>query len=167
MREASTFDEFYADGGHRLVAQIYVMIGDRAEAEDAVAEAYARAWQRWNTIANCDNPTGWVRTVAFRIAVSSWRRAVNRRTAHRRFGQARSGPAEPSPDTVAIVAALRRLPAAQRRAIVLHHVGGLTVSQIALETNASPSAVKARLSRGRRALATLLSDDLEKPCSTT
>ena len=46
MRDSSEFDAFYAATGRRLVAQVYAMTGDRAEAEDAVAEAYARAWQR-------------------------------------------------------------------------------------------------------------------------
>jgi RNA polymerase sigma-70 factor (ECF subfamily) len=66
---------------------------------------------------------------------------------------------EVGPDTVALVAALRQIPAAQRRAIVLHHLAGLLVREIADETGVSESAVKAQLSRGRQALAGLLRDD--------
>jgi len=166
MRDSSEFDAFYAATGRRLVAQVYAMTGDRAEAEDAVAEAYARAWQRWGTVAHCHDPAAWVRTVAFRIAVSSWRRAVNRRSAHARLGRPVPAP-EPGPDTVALVRALRQLPAAQRRAVVLFHLAGLSVGEVAQETGASLSAVKVRLSRGRRALAALLGNDQEAPCSTT
>jgi RNA polymerase sigma-70 factor (ECF subfamily) len=61
-----------------------------------------------------------------------------------------------SPDTVALVCALRQISAEQRRAIVLHHLLGLTVREIATETGATESAVKARLARGRTALAPLL-----------
>jgi RNA polymerase sigma-70 factor (ECF subfamily) len=166
MRDSSEFDAFYAATGRRLVAHVYAMTGDRAEAEDAVAEAYARAWQRWSTVAHCNDPAGWVRTVAFRIAVSSWRRAINRRFAHVRLGRPAPAP-EPSPDTIVLVEALRRLPAAQRRAIVLFHMAGLSVDEVAQETGASPSAVKARLSRGRHALASLLGNDQETPCTRT
>jgi RNA polymerase sigma-70 factor (ECF subfamily) len=57
---------------------------------------------------------------------------------------------------LALVEALRQIPAAQRRAIVLHHLVGLPVKEIAEETGDSVSAVKVRLSRGRQALASLL-----------
>ena len=61
--------------------------------------------------------------------------------------------AGPGPDHVAFVEALRRVPAEQRRALVLYHLADLTVEQIAAETGARPGTVKARLARGRAALA--------------
>jgi RNA polymerase sigma-70 factor (ECF subfamily) len=74
----------------------------------------------------------------------------------------RHGPAddtpEPSIDNVALVAALRQIPEAQRRAIVLHHLGGRSVAEVAHETGVPEGTVKARLARGRAALAELLSD---------
>jgi RNA polymerase sigma-70 factor (ECF subfamily) len=157
-RDIGQFDEFYTSTATLIITQVYLMVGDRSEAEDAVQEAYARAWQRWRHVASYDDPAAWVRTVAYRIAVSSWRRARSRWAA-----QQRSGPPDPvgelSPDTVALVAALRQISASQRRAIVLHHLAGLTVREVAHETGASESAVKAQLSRGRQALAPLLRTD--------
>ena len=91
MRDSWGFDEFYAATAPRVVAQVYAMIGDLGEAEDAVAEAYARAWQRWLRVGQYTNPTSWVRTVAYRVAVSSWRRARNRLVAHERWGAAETG----------------------------------------------------------------------------
>src|SRR5215468_10381304 len=88
MRDSVGFDEFYAVTARAMVAQVYAMVGDLAEAEDAVAEAYARAWQRWPRLHGYADPAGWVRTVAYRIAVSSWRRARNRATAHARYSTA-------------------------------------------------------------------------------
>src|SRR5688500_14329921 len=130
------------------------MVGDLAEAEDAVQEAYSRAWQRWGSIGRYGDPSGWVRTVAYRVAVSSWRRTRHRVLAHRRSAPGTA--AELNPDTVALVAALRQISASQRRAIVLHHLVGLTVREIAAETGVTESAVKAQLVRGRQALAPLL-----------
>ena len=159
MRDGAGFDEFYATTARTVVAQVYAMVGDLAEAEDAVAEAYARAWQRWHQIQGYADPTGWVRTVAYRIAVSSWRRARNRRAA-----QQLSAPPSVTQDasTLMLVDALRLLPASQRRAVVLHHLVGLSVAEISAETGGSVSAVKQWLSRGRRALAIALGDDLEE-----
>jgi RNA polymerase sigma-70 factor, ECF subfamily len=159
MPDVAAFDRFYAATASRVVAQIYVMVGDLAEAEDAVQEAYARAWQRWGRVSEYADPAGWVRTVAYRVAVSSWRRSRLRLAA-----QLRSADPRPAPDlqaeTVALVAALRLIPAAQRRAIVLHHLAGMSVREVAAETGASESAVKARLSRGRQAMLRLLDDTL-------
>jgi RNA polymerase sigma-70 factor (ECF subfamily) len=57
------------------------------------------------------------------------------------------------------VAALRQLPEPQRRALVLHHVCDLPVHEVAAEVGAPEGTVKARLSRGRAALRTVLGDD--------
>jgi len=159
MRDGAGFDEFYATTARTVVAHVYAMVGDLAEAEDAVAEAYARAWQRWHQINGYADPAAWVRTVAYRIAVSSWRRARNRRTAQRLTANA---PVTQDASTVALVDALRNLPATQRRALVLHHLVGMSVAEISTETGGSVSAVKQWLSRGRRALAIALGDDLEE-----
>ncbi len=155
MRESAEFDDFYAASARRVVAQVYAMVGDLGEAEDAVQEAYARAWQRWRVVGTYGDPIAWVRTVAYRIAVSSWRRARNRVLAQRRSESAR-GPEHVDPDALALMQALQQIPAAQRRAIVLHHLVGLSVKETADETGNSISAVKAQLSRGRQALAPLL-----------
>ncbi|MFF7335127.1 SigE family RNA polymerase sigma factor [Streptomyces sp. NPDC008150] len=157
MRDPDDFDRFYTAGVRRLTSQLYAMTGDRAEAEDLVHEAYARAWQRWDKVSGYADPEAWVRTVAFRIRVSTWRKTVNRLAAHRRHGVPDPQP-ELRPDYVAIVAALRRIPAEQRRAVVLHHLVGLSVDEIARETGAASGTVKARLSRGRQAMAGYLSE---------
>lgn len=160
------FDAFYAATHRRTIGQIYAMTGSLHEAEDCVQEAYARAWQRWASLSTeHGNPEAWVRTVAARLAVSSWRKAVNRLTAHRRENR-EDEVSGMNPDHLAVVAALRRISADQRLAIVLHHYAGLSIEEIAAETGASTSTVKARLARGRKALAphlTEFADSLEKP----
>jgi RNA polymerase sigma-70 factor (ECF subfamily) len=129
MPKADDFDTFYAATSRRLIGQIFAMTGDLSEAEDAVQEAYIRAWRRWPRIRAHDDPEAWLRVVAYRITVNSWRRARNRLTAHR----ASQHPEMPglSPDLVVLVSALRKIPETQRRAIVLHHLVGLSVEEIA------------------------------------
>ena len=60
---------------------------------------------------------------------------------------------------VALVAALKQLPQAQRQALVLHHIADLPVQAVAAEVGVPEGTIKARLSRGRTTLATLLADD--------
>ncbi|BCY07247.1 sigma-70 family RNA polymerase sigma factor [Actinoplanes sp. L3-i22] len=158
MRDAEDFDAFYATSARRVLAHVSMMVGSPAEAEDAVAEAYLRAWNRWSKISTYDNPEAWVRQVAYRHAVSAWRKAFNRRHAHRREHAGAHVDAL-GPDHVAIVAALRRIPADQRRVIVLHHLVGLSVAEIHRETGIPAGTVTTWLARGRRAMAAYLADD--------
>ncbi|MBM2622084.1 SigE family RNA polymerase sigma factor [Actinoplanes sp. LDG1-06] len=157
MRDAEDFDTFYAMSSRRVLAHVAMMVGNRSEAEDAVAEAYLRAWNRWAKVSRYENPEAWVRQVAYRLAVSAWRKAVNRIQAHWREATDQSVD-ELGPDHVAIVAALRKIPADQRRVIVLHHIAGLSVAEIHQETGIPAGTVTTWLARGRRALAAHLSD---------
>lgn len=156
---STSFDAFYRATRQRLFECIYALTGNAAEAQDVVHEAFAQAWQRWTVVADYGAPEAWVRTVARRIAVSRWRRARNRLAAHRRAGPPPAVPG-PSAETAALVAALARLTVEQRTAIVLHHLCDLPVAEVARETGVPVGTVKARLARGRRALAALLAIDL-------
>ncbi|WP_156725886.1 SigE family RNA polymerase sigma factor [Streptomyces apocyni] len=151
------FDAFYTATAKRLVATVYAVTGDLAEAEDAVQEAYVRAWQRWERLTREGDPLPWVRTVAVRLAISTWRRTRNRLLAQLRHGPDTDVPAL-SADRVALIDALRELPPRQRQVVVLHHLLDLPVEQVAREVGASNGAVRTRLSRARRTLGERLAD---------
>jgi len=151
------FTGFYTASYQRLVGQLYAMIGDHSEAQDVVQEAFVRAWARRGKIDKNGAPEAWVRVTAWRIAASRWRRARE----GIRLGSLVARPestAGPTPDRVAFVDLLRKVPAEQRRALVLYYLCDLTVDQVAAETGARVGTVKARLARGRAALAPYLRD---------
>ncbi|MEU0562083.1 sigma factor-like helix-turn-helix DNA-binding protein [Dactylosporangium sp. NPDC006015] len=155
MADADTFAEFYRDTYRGLVAQLVAYTGDLGEAQDVAQEVYVRAWSRWQRISAYDDPRAWIGRVGHNLVISRWRRA---RTAF--AGWTRHGPPapvpEPDPATLDLVAALRRLPEPQRRALVLYHLGGFAVAEIARMEGAPENTVKARLARGRQALAPML-----------
>ncbi|MFC0027925.1 SigE family RNA polymerase sigma factor [Micromonospora chaiyaphumensis] len=157
MGDAEEFDAFYTACAGRVVGHVYVLTGNRGEAEDAVAEAFMRAWQRWRTVREADSPEAWVRRVASRIAVSSWRKTLNRIRAHHRAAVDQSVPGL-SEDHVALLQALQRLNPNQRRAVVLHHLNDLSVADVAAEMQVPVGTVKAYLARGRKAMAGMLTD---------
>jgi RNA polymerase sigma-70 factor (ECF subfamily) len=154
MPDAGAFDEFYRGTGQRVVAYLYAAGGDLAEAQDAAQEAYMRAWQRWDSLAEND-PEQWVRTVGWRILANRWRKLRGRLVAYRRHGLPAPSPAL-NEDAVALVTALRQLPPNVRVAVVLFHILELPVAAIAEQTQTPVGTVKARLVRGRQQLATLL-----------
>ncbi|MEU0689334.1 SigE family RNA polymerase sigma factor [Streptomyces uncialis] len=152
------FDAFYSATAKRLVATVYATTGDLAEAEDAVQEAFVRAWQRWPKLTREGDPLPWVRRVALRLAISTWRRTKGRMRAHFRHGPQRDVP-ELSADRVALMTALRQLTPDQRQVVVLHHLLDLPVEQVARETGASNGAVRTRLSRARKVLGERLTEN--------
>ncbi|MEE6261356.1 RNA polymerase sigma factor [Plantactinospora sonchi] len=162
--------EVYAASAARLVAQLYGVTGDYAEAQDAVHEAFVRALARPGRFRQVANPEAWLRTVALNVARSRYRRRMvfDRLLRSGRLTNPDSGRAELSPDHVALVAALQRLPRATRESVVLHHIGDLSVAEVAATQNCSVEAVKTRLLRGRRALAAHLGEpDSGLPGPTT
>lgn len=157
--EAPEFDELYAASFRRITSQVYAMIGSYDEATECVQEAFARAWANRKKLDKAQYPEAWVRTTAYRLAVSRWRRTrLARRPVDRAVGGATEMPAIDE-SHVALVAALRQIPEAQRQALVLHHIADLPIHQIAVEVGVPEGTIKARLSRGRTALAALLTDE--------
>ena len=156
--EAAEFDAWYAGSYPRLTRQLYAMIGDRVEAQDCVQEAFVRAWAHRSQLQSDGNPDAWIRTTAHRLAISRWRRMRLGRRAPDRALAPESSAHPVSEVRVAVVDALKQLPFAQRQAIVLHHLADLPVPQVAAEVGAPEGTVKARLSRGRTALAALLDE---------
>jgi len=144
-------DAFYRATYPRLVGELVLLTGDREEAQDVAQEAFARLCPRWERIRTYDAPEAWVRTVAIRLAVSRWRRARVAVAGALRMAAPRPLPG-PS-DELDVVAALAALPLPQREVVVLHHVAGMPVDEIAERLGAPVGTVKSRLARGRAALA--------------
>lgn len=153
------FDEFYRAHFRAMTVQLCAYIGDLGHAQDLVQEAFCRAFSRWEKIVKYDDPVAWVRKVAWNLATSRWRRArIAERFVRRQREEHVPGP---SPDRVAMEAALALLPANHRRAVVLHHLADLPVSEIARQEGVAEGTIKSWLHRGRTALAAHLTEGKE------
>jgi RNA polymerase sigma-70 factor (ECF subfamily) len=157
---SDSFTEFYRATYAGLVAQLYAYCGDRGDAQDAAQEAYARAFIRWRQVSEANDPRAWVARVGYHLVINRWRRAGAAARALVRHGPPPSVP-EPDPGLADTVAALRRLPEAQRRALTMFYLGGFSVLDIAAVEGVPEGTVKARLSRGRQALAAALGPSKE------
>jgi RNA polymerase sigma-70 factor (ECF subfamily) len=152
--------EAYQAYYRRLVATLYGLTADYAEAQDLVQEAYARALARPKTFLDVADPEAWLRTVAVNLARTRWRRRRLLDT------MIRTGRVTPTPESVPgadptrvlLVAALAKLSRPTRETIVLHHIADMSVQEVAEQLGIPVGTVKARLSRGRALLAELLHD---------
>jgi RNA polymerase sigma-70 factor (ECF subfamily) len=156
----ASFSEVYGAEYRRLVAELFAITSSLAEAEDLVQEAFGKALARWERVGELEVPVAWVRRVALNAATSRWRSLRRRSTAVLVLDPADGKP--PPEPVMDLIAALAALPVAQREAIVLHHLTGLSVVEIAQLLMCPEPTVKARLQRGRARLAVLLADSSEE-----
>jgi len=150
------WEEIYAARYRRLVALVAVLAGSLGEAEEAVQDAFVQALGR--PLAEIDDPEAWLYRVAANRVRSRWRRAI---VARRHAAGNAVEPVDVShtrfDERATLIAALRRLPMAQREALALHYMADLPIAEIALRLDVPVGTVKARLSRGRDALRQVLS----------
>lgn len=158
---SATDPVFEAHRDH-LMAVAYRMLGSRADAEDAVQEA----WLRWHATAageEIQDPRGWLTTVTARICLDQLRSARVRREAY--VGQWLPEPvvdrfeADLADQVVrtdevsyALLVVLERLTPEQRVAFVLHDVFTVPFDEIAGVLATTPAAARQLASRARRAV---------------
>lgn len=134
-----------------LVRAVSAVTKSVPAAEDAVAEAFARAWERERKGQAFDHLAGWVVTVALNLARSRWRKVGRERPLPERSETAaRAAESELSLDVRAAVA---ELPRRQREAVVLHYLMDLDVATTASLLGVAEGTVKAALHRARQTLA--------------
>ncbi|AEV88840.1 RNA polymerase subunit sigma-70 [Actinoplanes sp. SE50] len=153
-----TADEFETHRAY-LTAVAFRMLGNRAEAEDAVQEAWLRCAQQ----DDIRDPRGWLTTVTGRICLDQLNSARVRRTSYP--GEWLPAFAvDPDADpalyaeradqvSVALLVVLERLSPEQRVAFVLHDAFGLPFEEVAAVLDTTPATARQHASRGRRAAA--------------
>jgi RNA polymerase sigma-70 factor (sigma-E family) len=149
------FDHAFSVLFPRAFRLTYRLLGDRAAAEDAAAEALARAFADWKRVAELPYRDAWVLRVASNIALDQIRRRKQLPTV---------SPAQPEDEDahavrIALWAALRALPRRQREIVVLRYIAGLTEGEVAQLLGLSLGTVKTHVTRGRAALRLAMGDE--------
>lgn len=143
-----SIEEVYRTIGDRLWRAVYAYSGDKAVTDDAVAETFAQALRRDGAIRH---PERWVWRACFRIAAGILQ---DRRRWVEYDPERLDRAADETPD--GLVGELARLTDRQRACLVLHYYGGYPTADIAHILNISGAAARMSLTRGRRALRTVI-----------
>jgi RNA polymerase sigma-70 factor (ECF subfamily) len=155
---SEAFALFFKHNSGPVFRALLAGTGDRAAAEDATAEAFARAFAHWDTVAVHPNPRAWVLRVAWNCYRSSWRKWQGRWSAD----PPQATPPNPKPwSDPDLVAAIRGLPQSQREVIVLVALGELTPTQAARVLGKPAGTVRSLLSQARVALHQALDDPID------
>jgi RNA polymerase sigma-70 factor (sigma-E family) len=145
-----------------LVKLAVLMVGDQPTAEDVVQDAFLGVYRRWHAIQDQEKALGYIRTSVLNGCRMFYRG---------KYRRGRLSPEDPghteSAEAIAmlgethreVLAALRRLPARQREAVVLRYYLDMTENQAAQTMGVSRGTVKSATSRGITALARMLKEE--------
>lgn len=145
---ANTIEEALDRYGNQLYRLALVMLKRPMDAEDAVQETFLRYLDRLGTFQDAEHEKAWLLTVT----TNQCRDVLRARQRHPKIGLDQVPEAGHEPRDRAIWEALMALPEKYREVLVLHAVEGYRVEEIAKLIGKTTSAVKMRLSRGRKLL---------------
>jgi RNA polymerase sigma factor (sigma-70 family) len=156
-------EDLYRRDARSLLGMLCVLLGDRADAEDVLQEAFARLQRSWNRIEDPARASAYLRSIAFNLARSGLRRRRRRPDPPRRSEQDVDAVVIVHLDEVGdrlvlredqrrLLAALAALPRRQRECVVLRYHAGAGIDEIATTLGVSSNSVKTHLQRALAAL---------------
>lgn len=159
------FVAFFKHEYHAVIGFLLKNGFDFHVAEDATAEAMTTAFRRWPP---GHNPRGWVRTVAYRLAIKQKQAMTNYldRSANQNGGQPTHDGTEAFrviEHQSALLRLLNHLPDTQRLALALHLDGFTSLETAAIMTDITghpiqPATARSNLRHARTTLKTILTD---------
>ena len=145
-----------------LVRLAVLMVGDQPTAEDVVQEAFLGLYRRWPALKDPERALAYARS----SVLNGCRMALRARFRRDKISLTVPDDIESAEATALlgeasreVIAALRRLPARQREAVVLRYYLDMTEIQAAQAMRVSRGTVKSATSRGLAALARLLKEE--------
>jgi RNA polymerase sigma factor (sigma-70 family) len=155
------FSDFYIAQRDRVFRIALAASGNRAVAEDATAEAFARAFAQWKRVSRHPNPAAWVMLTTLNLQRSWWRRLRREASLAPPTGR----PSEPSsPLSADLQRAVRDLPRRQREVVALRILGDLSAEQTADVLGIAVGTVGVHL---HRALTALRQPETNRPTPAT
>lgn len=146
----------------RMTPEMYrvavAMLWNDADATDAMQDAILRAWEKRDRLREESKLPAWL----MRILVNQCRTMLRRRKFQALPLDEEFDRASPAPPDVGLWEALKALPEKYRLPIVLHHVDGYDLHQVAAMLGLPVQTVRGRLFYARKKLRDLLQEDVEE-----
>lgn len=151
------------EGHHEGLCRLaYMLLGDAAAAEDVVQEAFLRTFSGWRRLRDHASADAYLRRTVVNLCWSRLRRKGTEQRSNEAVHRAAATMAPSEGDRVAtvlaVLAAVRALPARQRMTVVLRYYADVSESDIAEAMACSVGTVKSQLAKARATLAVALAD---------
>jgi len=148
---ARSFESFYEAESRTLFRRLWLVTGNRAEAEEIMQDAFLKLWEHWDHTQDLDDRTAYLYRTAMNVFRRRYQRAMM--AAKRALGV---GPAVDefaiADDRHIVRKALAQLSPRQRAALVLTEMLGLSTQETARALGVRASTVRALAFQGRAAL---------------
>jgi len=159
------FMKLFQPAEPRLQRFVLAMTRDPERAKDIVGETILVAFQRLDTLRHEQAFLSFLFTIATRIARRGFRAdsSMTLETAEVENLIDPATPADVAADIGRLYTALQLLPAKQREAVLLFEIAGFSTAEVRDIQGGTLVAVRVRIARGRKRLATLLGADGPSP----
>jgi RNA polymerase sigma-70 factor (ECF subfamily) len=156
--DVDELDRWLKDGYERSYRTACLILGNRSDAEDAVQEAFLRAWRFRSSLGEGSDVRPWLYRVVVNTCNSKLRTEIPHRSRRLPDGELERLPSQDDPPAGVAVSndvarALRDLPTHLRVVVVLRYYAGLSEREIATAIGRRQGTVKSRLHEARRQLA--------------
>lgn len=145
-RRPETLGDLLETYGRELQAVAYLILRDRADAEDVVVETLITAFEKGGSIRDERAVRGWLIRVATNVALGQRRRSG--RVVRLEVLPDRPSVGDLGADSstrVVLLEGIASLPLQMRAAVVLRYYADLSVDEIAATLGKSPNTIKAQL----------------------
>jgi RNA polymerase sigma factor (sigma-70 family) len=144
-RRPEALDALLDRYGREIQAVAFLILRDRADAEDIAVETILTAWQRARELRDEASLRAWLLRIATNKSLSHRRRTARVVRLHV-LPDIHARDSAPDTDTrVTLLAGVSMLPAQMRAAVVLRYYADLSVEEVAAALGKSPNTIKAQL----------------------
>ena len=151
LEASRTFETFYQAEARTLFRRLWLVTGNRAEAEELMQDAFLRVWERWDRVGGMDDPLGYLYRTAMNLFRKRYRRAALalRKTISEELRRDEFATVE---DQSIVAHAMEELAPRQRAALVLTELIGFSSEEAGHMLGVNPGTVRALASQGRAAM---------------
>ena len=158
LEASRTFEAFYQAEARTLFRRLWLVTGNRAEAEELMQDAFLKVWERWDRVGGMDDPLGYLYRTAMNLFRKRYRRAML--SVRRTVGLAPSTDDFSEADDRQVVRhVLATLPPRQRAALVLTEMLGFTSKEAGDALGVTDATIRSLTRHGRDAFRTVMEVD--------
>jgi RNA polymerase sigma-70 factor (ECF subfamily) len=148
LEASRSFVTFYDAESQTLFRRLWIVTGNRAEAEELMQDAFLKVWERWEKVDAMDDPVGYLYRTAMNLFRKRYRRAALAIRQSIGLAPSRDDFADADDrDTVRRV--LSGLPPRQRAALVLTELLGLSPADAGRALGVQASTIRSLSHQGR------------------